>query len=141
MRVCDRCGKLRKHYAKGFCKHCHKYWLYHNSPKYRENLLLTNRKHSKKWRINNPEKYIQIQKEYRAKHPEIFRHHNKIWRENNPKKIKAQHIAQYRLGKAKGNCIICGSNKNLVRHHPDYSKPLEVMILCRKCHYKTFKTT
>jgi len=33
-------------------------------------------------------------------------------------------------------CEKCRSTKNLVRHHCDYSKPLDVIILCRKCHSK-----
>jgi hypothetical protein len=33
-------------------------------------------------------------------------------------------------------CLLCGSKERLERHHPDYSKPLEVMILCQTCHRK-----
>jgi len=31
-------------------------------------------------------------------------------------------------------CAKCGSKERLHRHHPDYNKPLEVIILCKKCH-------
>lgn len=31
-------------------------------------------------------------------------------------------------------CEICGQIKKLDRHHPDYSKPLKIMWICRKCH-------
>jgi hypothetical protein len=31
-------------------------------------------------------------------------------------------------------CLLCGSKERLERHHPDYDKPLEVIILCRDCH-------
>lgn len=31
-------------------------------------------------------------------------------------------------------CSECGSTDSLERHHPDYSKPEEVLILCKKCH-------
>ena len=30
-------------------------------------------------------------------------------------------------------CLVCGS-KNVEKHHPDYSKPLEVIWMCRKHH-------
>ena len=31
-------------------------------------------------------------------------------------------------------CQICGGTENLLRHHTDYSKPLEVQIVCTSCH-------
>ena len=40
-------------------------------------------------------------------------------------------------------CIRCGSKELLQRHHLDYDKPLEVVILCHQCHvdeHKTLKT-
>jgi len=37
------------------------------------------------------------------------------------------------LGKT---CEACGSVDKLERHHPDYSKPFEVLTLCRPCHNK-----
>lgn len=59
--------------------------------------------------------------------------YQKAYRETNREKIKAQSLARYHipLGSA---CEICGSTKNLQRHHPNYSKPLEVMTLCASCH-------
>lgn len=32
-------------------------------------------------------------------------------------------------------CQNCGSQYKLNRHHPDYNKPLEVILLCARCHY------
>lgn len=34
-------------------------------------------------------------------------------------------------------CAHCGSAEKLNMHHEDYSKPLEVIWLCRKCHIFT----
>lgn len=31
-------------------------------------------------------------------------------------------------------CSICGSNINIQAHHSDYSKPLDVVWLCFRCH-------
>lgn len=33
-------------------------------------------------------------------------------------------------------CCKCGCQSGLTRHHSDYSKPLEVEIMCRSCHAK-----
>lgn len=32
-------------------------------------------------------------------------------------------------------CSACGANKNVVAHHDDYLKPLEIRWLCSKCHF------
>ena len=33
-------------------------------------------------------------------------------------------------------CAMCFSKKDLERHHPDYNKPKEVVIMCAPCHKK-----
>lgn len=55
-------------------------------------------------------------------------------------KYKAKHSARkkaydaLKAGKIfKFNCAICDSDKSQM-HHPDYSKPLDVYWLCKKCH-------
>lgn len=32
-------------------------------------------------------------------------------------------------------CEDCGTTEKLVRHHFDYNKPIEIMILCASCHW------
>jgi hypothetical protein len=33
-------------------------------------------------------------------------------------------------------CTICGSEKSIQAHHPDYNHPLQVVFLCHDCHVK-----
>ena len=60
----------------------------------------------------------------------------KEWRERNPEKNKAQKIVFINLRNGnivRESCKICGNPKSEV-HHEDYSKPLEIVWLCKKHH-------
>jgi len=47
-------------------------------------------------------------------------------------KEKAQSLA--RENPIIGNCEECEYEDNLIRHHDDYNNPMDIRILCRKCH-------
>lgn len=66
----------------------------------------------------NPDVYRESQAHYRATHTEI---------------CKAQVYAS-RYAKAKSYCEQCDSTAKLEKHHPDYTKPLTVVTLCKICH-------
>lgn len=60
----------------------------------------------------------------------------KNWRIKNMEKWKAHKLvyANMRNGNIKRlPCIICGNEKSEA-HHEDYSKPLEIMWMCKKHH-------
>lgn len=108
------------------------------------------------WRANNLEKSLAFgrahkQKERARKGPEQVRREWNQWYADNtehrreyqtdqrdPKKARAHN----KLNKAikSGNlirpsqCSSCGKECRPDGHHPDYSKPLEVVWLCRSCH-------
>lgn len=60
------------------------------------------------------------------------------WSLEHPERRKAIHTANnaVRDGKLKRetSCQGCGLPKRLEKHHPDYSKPLLVVWLCKTCH-------
>lgn len=65
------------------------------------------------------------------------------WRRRHPSKYQA-HLAVQRALKTgelvKSPCEHCGkSDGRLDAHHPDYSKPLAVIFLCRSCHTRLHK--
>jgi len=110
---------------------------------------------NKKWRDKNK----SYMKEYFIKNPEKLKRSRLMvtkWKEKNRDKVKsypwAKYTAKYEREhpkeefkfkareKARNNiplgglCENCNINKADQRHHPDYSKPLEVILLCKKCH-------
>lgn len=48
------------------------------------------------------------------------------WRESNPQKVKAHKLARKHIELEP--CEVCG--EKAIRHHDDYSKPLEVRFVC-----------
>lgn len=128
------------------CKSCrneeNKIWRNNNPEK--------DRLRKKKWQEKNPDycinKYRQNKDKYKQRMaiPEFKERHNrsaKAWRARNPEKYKAQRMVGHAItaGKLKrGPCTNC-SNPKSEGHHKDYSKPLEVIWLCRQCHYNEHK--
>ena len=46
-----------------------------------------------------------------------------------------------RSGKlVRGPCLFCGSAEHVHGHHRDYSKPLDVVWLCARCHHRLHAT-
>ena len=57
----------------------------------------------------------------------------KLYSLNNIEKIKAKSLARYYIPLS-DKCSICNTTEQLERHHYDYSRPLEVITICRICH-------
>lgn len=75
----------------------------------------------REWNKKNPDKVKKIVKKYRSK---------------NKEKQPAWDKARRGIGaiKIEGLCQICKIEKAELRHHEDYSKPREVLLICSKCH-------
>lgn len=76
----------------------------------------------------NREKILKYDRERGNRSPAQY---NKEYRIKNKEKYRA-HILSQRIPKRP--CEICGINKNIHRHHDDYSKPKEVRFLCAEHH-------
>jgi hypothetical protein len=60
------------------------------------------------------------------------------FRETDPVKIKARNATRI-LRTEPHSCVECGAPRAHA-HHPDYSKPLNVVWLCRTCHSVAHRT-
>lgn len=98
------------------------------------------RKYRHMYYLRNKEKNLLQMKIYAENNVIRVNQIKKNWILRNPDKRTA-HI---RLGTAIRNgtivrkqvCDMCGKEKKTECHHPDYSKPLEVIHLCKDCHIK-----
>lgn len=78
---------------------------------------------------NNPNWKDGISKDYY--------HYKKIQVVRYPERVKARQLVYYH--KRAGNiqpqkCLVCKSENNLTAHHEDYTKPLDIVWLCRDHH-------
>jgi ribosomal protein S27AE len=91
---------------------------------------------SRAWRKANPEKAAEYSGAWRKANPERRAECARAWKKSNPEKALAHKIA--RNARRSGvlvatTCEKCGESK-VEMHHPDYTKPLAVQWLCKRCH-------
>jgi hypothetical protein len=107
--------------------------------KNREKVRKANRLFSRKRYYNNLERERQRCVDWRKNNSEKLKRSEKYSYEKYPEKIRARSMVSCAIKNGyltrPDNCSGCDSNKGKIEaHHPDYSKPLEVVWLCRKCH-------
>lgn len=140
-KICRVCGAEKQHvdfYDKdNTCKECRKASVRRN----RAARIEQYRAYEAYRYRNDPRKRAAIDK-YAATENGIAsrRRAQEKWDKQNPIK-KAAHVIlnnHVRDGKVHkpDSCSVCGkSGCRIEGHHHDYSKPLDVVWLCRKCHY------
>jgi hypothetical protein len=102
-----------------------------------EEKKIKHREEQKKYRLRHPEKW----KLYIAKakqDSDFYRKQSRDRRKSNPQREIA-YCRYYRAVKSgrlirPNHCSKCGVICKPEGHHEDYSKPLEVQWLCRRCH-------
>lgn len=92
----------------------------------------------KEWALENKDKTTELYKKWSntKEGKEHIRRSDKKYNDANKDKNKARNDAGYavRCGKLTPQpCETCGKLK-VQKHHEDYSRPLDVEWLCRKCH-------
>ena len=96
-----------------------------------------NRPNSRERVKKNSERIERYKKEDPIKYKKAQEQKNK-WAKENRNKNNAQQQARRAVFKGTikrlYKCERCEETENLQGHHPDYSKPLEVLWLCPKCH-------
>lgn len=125
--------------------------------KYRKENSEKVRKWQKKWREENKDHIKNYKRDYRKNNkikikqylqkPEVKEKRKKCYTKANkkhckkyPERIKARNMARSHIKIPKGQlCEECNKNLAKERHHEDYSKPLEVILVCGKCHNKLYK--
>lgn len=131
--ICDNCQEESVYYAKELCRNCYRKYN-HESQKYWEkakkdkNLMGKMREKAKRHYFNK----LKGTEEYKEKRREA----QKKWYKKNKYKRRAHKIARKALlaGRIKkDNCDIC-NGKETEMHHEDYSKPLDIIWLCKNCH-------
>jgi len=86
--------------------------------------------------INHYKQY-DLERNKTEKRKKQQRTYTKKKRTKYPEKDRANRILNYhvRVGNiTKYPCQECGTQENIDAHHEDYSKPLDVIWLCRQCH-------
>ena len=158
MRTCRVCGEtkpINEYYAhKGWhdtkCKECAKAY----SRKYRKEHLADRIAYSRKYYAEHKEENKRKSKEWTEKNRDKHNAYCKKWQEENvdkmldyqrksrrerPEKSRANAIINSRIARGKLKrptvCEVCGKEGRVEAHHSDYSKPLDVIWCCKKCHY------
>lgn len=156
MKSCTKCGELkpldefnkRASAQDGYMWHCRECHGAYRRAQYKDNPEYY-REYVRKRREANPEKvraYFNSEKvtkryqEWRQNNSEKVSGYNSLWKRANSIKTAA-HTA-VRKATVSGElvrpvqCSSCSSTNRIEAHHEDYSKPLDVVWLCRKCHNK-----
>lgn len=156
---CKKCAGERRKANKEKNNERHRKWCEKNREKTRESALLYQRENKekvneahRKWWLENGERYSEVRKlkyanrseEKKEKDKLVGRAFSKLYYKRNPEKSKARKLVSYFINQrgymSKPKCCSkCKEEKKLEAHHEDYTKPLDVIWMCKSCHTKYHK--
>jgi hypothetical protein len=127
----SRIGVINRIYMKA-------YYLSHRKEAKAYNLA--HREETKTWRLANADKIKKDRKAYHLAHKEESAASLKLYRKTHPLVSIAGKVISRRVKRGAifrpGVCSLCGLTARIEGHHPDYTKPEEVVWLCKSCHRK-----
>ena len=132
---CKKCRNARRLLNRERIISLNKLWYDRNKEKVNaKRKSPENRKKARDYKALNAEKYNRLRGLYRS------REESRKEREKHRDKINARKILNYHVSKGHiikfDACQECGSKERIHGHHENYSKPLEVIWLCNKCHQR-----
>ncbi len=137
MKLCTKCGKTKP--LKEFCRHRGK------KDGLNSHCRDCTRIANNRYRDSDPGKVAirEVNKKYRKTESgkEVRRNSLKKYYKKNPDHLIATRIANnaVRDGRLQEHpCVVCGISP-AQKHHPDYSKPLNIVWLCPKHHAELHK--
>lgn len=90
-------------------------------------------KSHRQWATKNREAWNAYQNEYRRQHKKHFQDLRRKYHQQHSQEERAR-LAALLIITTPSPCSVPGCESTGERHHPDYSKPLEIVWLCRKHH-------
>jgi hypothetical protein len=103
---------------------------------WREKNKEKSREHSRKWRENNREAHGVMNRKWNSEHPDQRKASSARFKKSHPQRNRAHSMLSWAVknGKIqKQPCRDCGA-VTVDGHHDDYSKPLDVIWLCKLHH-------
>ena len=130
---------------------------YRENKEYRKEYRAANKERKKEttrlWRENNKEHVKAYRKLYRSENSKYINEYNRLMRTNNreyiagykrkyraenPEKAEAGYLVYHAVRSGRisrpDRCSNCCEVGHIEGHHPDYTKPLDVVWLCKTCH-------
>lgn len=114
------------------CQDCRKAMQKRSKENYRDSHKEEAKEYKKWYRETHAEEIRVYEREYSKNNRNIRREIETRYKMRYPEKKKAHQLA--RSLPMESRCENCGHTQELQKHHPDYTQPLKIITLCKRCH-------
>jgi hypothetical protein len=132
MKACKDCGQRKS--LSEFYRHSK------TSDGYFSSCKSCRKSYAKQHRIDDPNvRVLECERNRKPKRKAQLRANAKRWKKEHPDGFRAHNAANNALHSGKiirrSSCEVCGSTRGRIhKHHADYSRPLDIVWLCARCH-------